>query len=86
MLDTCDKVQHMPHIQLRNVSPELHRKLKARAAEAGMTLSDYLLRDIERRAELPTLREWVERVRTSDHLTELKTRPADLIREERRSR
>jgi predicted nucleic acid-binding protein len=30
-------------IQIRNVPDELHRTLKARAAKAGMTLSDYLL-------------------------------------------
>jgi len=33
----------MTMIQIRNVPPELHRKLKVRAAEAGMSLSDYLL-------------------------------------------
>ena len=30
-------------IQLRNVPDALHRKLKSRAAQAGMSLSDYLL-------------------------------------------
>ena len=33
-------------IQIRNVPDALHRKLKSRAALAGMTLSDYLLRQI----------------------------------------
>src|SRR6266567_1802082 len=37
-------------IQLRNVPDALHRGLKARAAMAGMSLSDYLLAEIiERR-------------------------------------
>ena len=30
-------------VQIRNVPDALHRKLKARAADAGQTLSDYLL-------------------------------------------
>jgi plasmid stability protein len=44
-------------IQLRHVPDELHRRLKARAALAGLSLSDYLLREIERVAAQPTLAE-----------------------------
>lgn len=44
-------------IQIRNVPDELHRRLKARAALAGMTLSDYLLHEIRRVAERPSLAE-----------------------------
>jgi hypothetical protein len=44
-------------IQLRHVPDELHRKLKARAALAGMSLSDYLLREIQAIAERPTIAE-----------------------------
>lgn len=49
-------------IQIRNVPDELHRTLKARAAKSGMTLSDYLLSEIEQVAEKPTMKEWLERV------------------------
>ncbi len=49
-------------IQIRNVPEELHRKLKARAAREGTTLSDYLLSEIEQVAEKPTLRELMERL------------------------
>ena len=42
-------------IQIRNVPDELHRRLKARSALAGMSLSDYLLNEIRRAAERPTL-------------------------------
>ncbi len=35
-------------IQIRNVPESLHRKLEARAAEAGMSLSDYLLREMRK--------------------------------------
>lgn len=41
-------------IQIRNVPDALHRKLKARAAQAGMSLSDYLLAEVRRAAERPT--------------------------------
>lgn len=44
-------------IQLRNVPEALHHKLKARAASAGMTLSNYLLAELRRVAERPTLNE-----------------------------
>jgi plasmid stability protein len=44
-------------IQIRNVPDGLHRRLKARAALAGMSLSDYLLGEIRRVAERPTIDE-----------------------------
>jgi len=44
-------------IQLRHVPDDLHRTLKARAALAGLPLSDYLLQEIRRVAERPTLSE-----------------------------
>ena len=50
-------------IQIRNVPDELHRTLKVRAAKAGMTLSDYLLSEIEQVAAKPTLAEMMERLR-----------------------
>lgn len=49
-------------IQLRNVPEALHRTLKARAATAGMSLSDYLLAEIKEIAERPTLAEIRERL------------------------
>ena len=42
-------------IQIRNVPDALHRKLKSRAALAGMSLSDYLLQQIREVAARPTL-------------------------------
>ena len=38
-------------IQIRHVPDALHRRLKARAAMAGMTLSDYLRHELSRTAE-----------------------------------
>lgn len=50
-------------IQIRNVPDDLHRTLKIRAAQAGMSLSDYIKRDLERQARLATLEELAARVR-----------------------
>jgi antitoxin FitA len=50
------------NIQLRNVPGALHRTLKARAARAGMSLSDYLLAEITEMAERPTLAEFRQRL------------------------
>mgnify|MGYP000185609464 CR=1 FL=1 len=50
-------------IQIRNVPDELHRKLKARAAKAGMSLSDYLLAEVEVIGDTLTPDEIKERLR-----------------------
>jgi plasmid stability protein len=42
-------------IQIRNVPEALHRRLKTRAAMAGMSLSQYLLGEVRALAERPTL-------------------------------
>jgi antitoxin FitA len=72
-------------IQLRNVPDGLHRSLKARAAMAGMSLSDYLLAEIKEIAERPTLAEFRERLHKRKPVwVELDT--ARLVREERELR
>ncbi len=50
-------------IQIRNVPDDLHRVLKVRAAQAGMTLSDYLLNEVRQVAARPTLDELAARLR-----------------------
>ncbi|MBN1418025.1 MAG: hypothetical protein JXP34_04575 [Planctomycetes bacterium] len=72
-------------IQIRNVPEKLHRKLKARAALAGMSLSDYLLREIRIVAEQPTREEILERL---SHLspTTPRTPVAEAVRAERDAR
>jgi plasmid stability protein len=72
-------------VQLRNVPDALHRSLKARAAMAGMSLSDYLLGEIKEIAERPTLAEFRERLhRRRPVAAEIDT--ARLVREEREAR
>lgn len=72
-------------IQIRNVPDELHREVKARAARAGMTLSDYLLREVERIAATPPVEEVLERFATRVR-PRLSETPADAVRAERDSR
>ena len=50
-------------VQIRSVPDGLHRRLKARAAMAGMSLSEYLLGELRRVAETPTREELLERLR-----------------------
>jgi plasmid stability protein len=50
-------------IQIRNVPDELHRELRIRAAKAGMSLSEFLLREVARVAEKPSLEEVLDRIR-----------------------
>ena len=71
-------------IQVRNVPEDLHRVLKARAAGEGKSLSDYILEELRRMAELPTLQEWLAQVRTRPSVTPFSTE--DAVREERDSR
>jgi antitoxin FitA len=49
-------------IQLRHVPDDLHRKLKASAAIEGMSLSDYILREVRQFADKPTMSEMKERL------------------------
>ena len=50
-------------IQIRNVPDEIHRRAKARAAMAGLSLSEYALQALRREVDQPTLDEMVARVR-----------------------
>jgi plasmid stability protein len=69
-------------IQLRNVPDALHRTLKARAATAGMSLSDYLLAEIREIAERPTLVGFRERLHKRKPVA-AQIDTARLVREER---
>ena len=72
-------------IQLRNVPESLHRTLKARAALAGMSLSDYLITEIRRAAERPTIAELRERLVRRAPVNS-RVSAADAVREERDAR
>src|SRR2546423_4909064 len=54
MLTACyDDVEMARTIQVRDVPDDVHRTLRARAAAAGVSLSDYLRREMVRLAEPP---------------------------------
>jgi plasmid stability protein len=72
-------------IQIRNVPDALHRRLKSRAALAGMSLSDYLLQQIREVAERPTIEELRARLARRSPVT-LSVDTADAVRAERDSR
>jgi plasmid stability protein len=72
-------------IQLRNVPDPLHRNLKARAAMEGMSLSDYLVKELEHVASRPTVREMRARLELRAPVV-LEESAADAVRAERDDR
>jgi len=69
-------------IQIRNVPDELHRLLKARAASAGLSLSEFLLQELRPLAQRPTVHELEKRLANRSPIR--LPRPSwELIREER---
>ena len=75
----------MGHIQIRNVPEDVHRTLKARAANEGVSLSDYLLRVVIELAGRPTLEEMSARLRKRSRVR-LDRPVEEIIREEREAR
>ena len=71
-------------IQIRNVPDALHRRLKSRAALAGMSLSDYLLSEIRQVAARPTLDELRARLEQRAGVAPT-VKPAQAVRVERRT-
>ena len=69
-------------LQIRNVPDEIHRRLKSRAALAGMSMSDYVLREIEVVLSRPTRDEVFARIAELPPI-ELDPPPSELLREER---
>jgi antitoxin FitA len=58
MSSARSNVVHMSKmIQIRNVPDDLHRELKMRAAAAGMSMSDYIKRELRRKNRKSTIRE-----------------------------
>lgn len=76
----CKHPDCMPHLQVRNVSEELHRTLKEKAALEGSSLSAFLLTELEKIAKRPTLRELRQRLRRREPVR-LNPPAAQVIRE-----
>jgi plasmid stability protein len=86
MCSTCKYAQRMTvMLQVRNVPDQVHRTLKARAAQAGLSLSDYVLAELRRVAERPTREELIARLARRQPVR-LKQSAAQALRRERDSR
>ena len=72
------------NIQVRNVPDAVHRRLKVRAAEAGKSLSEYLLEELTQLAAVPTLAEMTQRLATRTRV-KVRTSAAAAARKERDS-
>ncbi len=72
-------------VQIRNVPTPFHRRLKARAAMEGMSMSDYILREVGKALDRPTRLEVLERL-SARPVRRLKHSAADIIRGERDAR
>jgi hypothetical protein len=72
------------NIQIRNVPEAVHRRLTRRAAQAGMSLSEFLLAERSHYASLPTPEEMRERLR-SRKAVKLTESAAAAVRKERDS-
>jgi len=75
----------MKLLQIRNVPDDVHRKLKARAALAGMSLSEFALAELRRAAERPTREELLARIAARPQ-ARLRRAPAEVVRAERDAR
>jgi hypothetical protein len=67
------------------VPADLHRRLKARAASEGISISDYILREIRKSLDRPTREEILKRLEVRP-VRRLRRRPAEVIRAERDAR
>jgi antitoxin FitA len=72
-------------VQIRNVPLDTHRLLKARAAIEGLSMSDYILREIRKALERPTRQEVLDRLRAQP-TRRLRRSAAAVVRAERDSR
>jgi antitoxin FitA len=72
-------------VQIRNMPDKLHRTLKARAAQAGMSLSEYLLRELKKVGDKPSVEELLERIRSRPPI-EPGVSSGEIIREGREER
>ena len=69
----------MTSLQIRDMPDELHRRLKARAALEGQSMSEYVLRELRRSLDIPTRQEMMERIAALDRI-EVTESPADAVR------
>jgi plasmid stability protein len=72
-------------VQIRDIPDDVHKTLKSRAAREGMSLPDFIKRELKRLAERPSMLEWLERTQQVKPISS-RIGSAQLIRELRDSR
>lgn len=72
-------------VQIRNVPAELHRRLKVRAASEGLTMSDFLMREMAKVLERPSRDEILKRLEALP-VRKLRRGAASILRQEREGR
>lgn len=72
-------------LQVRNLRPETHRKVKVRAAQEGVSVTDWVSRLIDRELMRPSMAELYAKLKTREPV-HLSPSAADIIREQRDSR
>jgi plasmid stability protein len=72
-------------VQIRNMPAELHRRPTVRAAMEGLTMSDFVMREIRKALDRPTRQEILDRPRTRPP-RRLREAAAQVIRAERDAR
>ena len=86
MCRTCLYAESMSKmLQVRNVPDDVHGTLKSRAAREGMSLSDFVKRELERTAQRPSVLEWLDRSQQAKPLSAKRT-PVQVLRELRDAR
>lgn len=89
MHTTCSYASCMSHLQIRNVPEVDHRRLKARAAMEGRSVSEHALSVLRRSLERPTVEEFLERLERQSQTTGnggVEVDAAALVREMRDTR
>ena len=72
-------------VQIRNVPKDFHRRLKARAGMEGMSMTDYIMREVGKALDRPTRAEVLARLQAQPVRT-VKRSAAEIIRAERDTR
>lgn len=69
-------------IQIADVPDDLHRRLEARATATGLSVPDFVLRELKKSLARPSREEILDRLARLPSL-KLQPSPADILREER---
>jgi antitoxin FitA len=72
-------------IQIRSVPEEFHRRLKARAALEGLSMSGFVLREVRKALDRPSRQDMLDRLRAKP-VRRLPQPAAAIVRAERDAR